>query len=158
MSQSRKEWVDDANMSSRKAPVGNDILKKFVAYHWHSSYSLSLLDANPTLLDTHTIESLECKARDILLQTYPFKEHDARTTISAAALLEICIGKSQPGVQKQVKSFAGYCVKTQHEHLEHALNICDRIEQKFNYDNVDVALKEMSLKDGEAALVQTTQV
>ncbi|PMB71689.1 hypothetical protein BM221_001785 [Beauveria bassiana] len=36
--------------------------------------------------------------------------------------------------------------------------MCDRIKREFNPDNVAVALDKMSLKDDEAALVQTTQL
>ncbi|KAM0744930.1 hypothetical protein ACQRIT_000314 [Beauveria bassiana] len=48
-------------------------------------------------------------------------------------------------------------MKTIREHSEHALEMCDRIKQKPNHDNVAVALDKMSLEDDEAALVQTIQ-
>ncbi|KAM3438223.1 hypothetical protein NHJ13734_004308 [Beauveria thailandica] len=161
MSQSRKEWVDDANMSSRKAPVDYDTLGTFVACHCQPDWSFEFLKNNPALLDTNTILLLEREAYGLLpeIQLDLHSKHYVCRIISAAALLKICAGKSQPEVQKIVERFTSLCMETTLEHLQHAWKICDRIEQMSYVDNeVGVPLRKMSLKDGEVALDQTIQV
>ncbi|KAM3526433.1 hypothetical protein NHJ13051_003480 [Beauveria bassiana] len=142
---------------SIEGPV-ESILNKFIRRHDNPYWSISFLIGNPTLLDKGTIELLECKALAELRQTDPNQVLEAQRIIAVAALLEICARKSQSEWWQKLLCFADHCMKTVHEHSEQAVEMCDRIKREFNPDNVAVALDKMSLKDDEAALVQTTQV
>ncbi|KGQ07464.1 hypothetical protein BBAD15_g7239 [Beauveria bassiana D1-5] len=139
-------------------PDKNFILNQFIRRHDNPHGSFSFLKKNTRLLDKGTIERLECKACERLRQTDSLCELEAQNIIAAAALLEICARKSPVELKEKLLCFAVHCMKTKREHSEHALEMCDRIERKFNHDNVAVALDKMSLKADEAALVQTIQV
>ncbi|EJP62497.1 uncharacterized protein BBA_08581 [Beauveria bassiana ARSEF 2860] len=132
--------------------MSNERERQFVAFCWQFSWNFDVLRNFPTLLDTNTISKFERDAYDLLLPTQLNSDsmHDVLSTINTAALLTMCAAKPQPEEQKELlKRFIFGCKETIHEHLEHALQICDRIiEQRF--DQTIQAFK--SALAGEAGL------
>ncbi|KAM3557475.1 hypothetical protein ARSEF4850_005039 [Beauveria asiatica] len=186
---SKIKWLNETDLTKRDPPCTSVITPKCVreAYNFYyrtpddnssvtmgvagfleqyanyqdSDHSSTVARNSPALLYTNTISLLEREAYRLLpeIQLDLRSKRQVCRIISAAALLKICAGKSQPEVQKIVERFTSLCMETTLEHLEHALKICDRIQQMSYVDNeVGVPLRKMSLKDGEVALDQAIQV
>ncbi|KAM3507614.1 hypothetical protein MY10362_001688 [Beauveria mimosiformis] len=118
-----------------------DPLYDFELNHHDPIWCLQVLEDNPTLLCKSTVEFLESKAYDKLSNIPDNPRTDIWEyifeIISAAALLETCLGKSP---------------------TEHVSEKYNRIKQRLDCAKVNVALNNMSLKDGKAAQVEATKL